>query len=116
MACGVEREAEGLPWWFGRTRGSTNPPLLPPGVSFDAGAGTTAKGVLAMCSASCSTSMAASARFAGEGSPSKAKVDEASMNGTIAFPAMRGVQRCGEEESKMIKNGGEDERKRRGSI
>jgi len=29
---------------------------------------------------------------------------------------MRGVQRCGEEESKMIKNGGEDERKRRGSI
>jgi len=28
---------------------------------------------------------------------------------------MRDVQRCGEE-SKMIKNGGEDERKRRGSI
>ena len=96
--------------------GSVDPPLLPPGVSFDAGAGTTTKGVMAMCSASCSTSMAASARFAGEGSPSKAKVDEASMNGTIAFPAMRDVQRCGEEESKMIKNGGEDERKRRGSI
>ena len=96
--------------------GSVDPPLLPPGVSFDAGAGTTAKGVMAMCSASCSTSMAASARFAGEGSPSKAKVDEASMNGMIAFPAMTDVQRCGEEESKMIKNGGEDERKRRGSI
>ena len=60
--------------------------------------------------------MAASGRFASEGSPSWAKVDEASMNETIAFPAMRGVQRCGGEESKMIKNGGEDERKRRGSI
>ena len=112
MVRGVEREAEGLPWWFGQTRGSTDPPLLPPGVSFDAGAGTTAKGVLAMCSASWSTSMAASARFAGEGSLSRAKVDEASMKGTIAFPTMRDVQRCGGKESKMIKNGGEDERRR----
>ena len=51
-ARGVEREAEGLPWWFGRTRGFADPPLLPPGVSFDAGARMTAKGVLAMCSAS----------------------------------------------------------------
>ena len=104
MARSVEGEAKGLPWWFGRTRGSANTPLLPPSVSFDAGAGTTAKGVLAMCSASWSTSMAASARFAGECSPSRAKVDEASMNGMIAFPAMRDVHRCGGEESKMIKN------------
>jgi len=61
-------------------------------------------------------SMAASVRFAGEGSPSWAKVDEVSLNGTIALPAMGIVQRCGEEESKEIKNGDEDERRRRGSF
>ena len=77
---GDEREAEGLPWWFGRTRGSIDLPWAPLGASFDAGAGMIANGVLAMCSASRSTSMAASARFASEGSPSRANVDEASLN------------------------------------
>ena len=63
-----------------------------------------ANGVLAMCSASWSTSMAASARFASEGSTSRAKVDEASLNGTSTLPAMEIFQRGGEDESKKIKN------------
>ena len=75
-----------------------------------------ANGVLEMCSASWSTSMAASARFAGEGSPSRAKLVEPSLNGTIALPAMENAQSCGEEESKKIKNGGEGEKRRRGSF
>ena len=98
-------------------QGFGRPPFgAPPGVPSNAGAGMTANGVLAMCSASWSKSMATSARFVGEGSPSRAKVDEASLNGTIALPAMGIVQRCGEEESKKIKNGGEDERVKRGSF
>ena len=60
--------------------------------------------------------MAASVRFTGEGSPSRARVDEASLNGTSALPAMGMVQRGGEEESKKIKNEGEDERMKRGSF
>ena len=60
--------------------------------------------------------MTASTRFTGEGSPSRVKVDEVSLNKTIALPAMGIVQRCGEEESKKIKNGGEDERVKRGSF
>ena len=95
---------------FGRTRGSAGPSLAPLGVSSDAGAGMITNGVLAICSASWLTSMAARARFTGEGSPSRAKVDEASLNGMIILPAMGIVQRGGEEESKKIKNGGEDER------
>ena len=47
--------------------------------------------------------MAASARFAGEGSPSRANVDEASLNGMIALPAMGNDQSCGRDESKKIK-------------
>ena len=62
-----------------------------------------ANGVLAMCSASWSTSMDARARFAGEGSPSRANVDEASLNGTIVLPAMENDQSCGGDESKKIK-------------
>ena len=49
---GDEREAEGPPRWFGRTRGSAGPLLAPLASSFDAGAGMTANGVLAMSSAS----------------------------------------------------------------
>ena len=60
--------------------------------------------------------MAASVRFTGEGSPSRAKVHEASLSGMIALPAMGKAQRCGEEESKKIKNGGEGEKRRRGSF
>jgi hypothetical protein len=111
-----ERQDEGPPWRFGRTRGSAGPPLALLGISSDAGAGMIANGVLVMCLASWSTSMAARARFAGEGSPSRAKVDEASLNGMIALPAMGRAQSCGEEESKKIKNGGEDERRRRRSF
>ena len=102
--------------WFGQTRGSAGPPLALLGISSDAGAGMIANGVLVMCLASWSTSMAASARFAIEASPSRAKVDEASLNGMIALPAMGKAQSCGEEESKKIKNGGEDERVKRGSF
>jgi len=112
----AEREAEGPLRWFGRTRGSADPPLAHLAASFDAGAGMTANGVLAMCSASWSTSMVARARFAGEGSPSRANMDEAALNGMIALPAMENAQSCGEEESKKIKKGGEGERRRRGSF
>ena len=114
MVRGVEREAEGLLGWFGRTRGSADPPLAPLGASFIAGAGMITNGVLPMCSASWSTSMVASARFAGEGSPLRANVDEASLNGTIVLPTMEKAQSCGGEESKKIKmevrkkRGGED--------
>ena len=73
-----------------------------------------ANGVLAMCLASWSSSITASTRFSSEGSPSRVKVDEVSLNKTIALPAMGIVQKCGEERSKKIKNGGEDERRRRG--
>ena len=97
-------------------QGFGRPALAPLGASFDAGTGIIANGVLAMCSASWSTFMAASARFAGEGSPSRAKVDEASLSGMIALLAMGKAQSCGEEESKKIKNGGEDERRRKGSF
>ena len=99
----VEREAEGPPWWFGRTRGSADPPLAPLASSFKAGAGMIANGVLEMCSASWSTSMATRARFAGEGSPSRANVDEALLDGMIALPAMGNDQSCGGDESKKIK-------------
>ena len=56
-----------------------------------------------MCSASWSTSMTARARFASKGSPSRVNVDEASLNGMIALPAMRNDQSCGGDESKKIK-------------
>ena len=62
-----------------------------------------ANGVLAMCSASWSTSMTARARFAGEGSPSRVNMDEVSLNGMIALPAMGNDQSCGGDESKKIK-------------
>ena len=88
---------------FGRTRGSAGPPVAPLASSFEAGAGMIANGILEMCSASWSTSMAASARFAGKGSPSTANVDEASLKGTIALPAMGMIRVCGEDESKRIK-------------
>ena len=100
---GVEREAEGPPGWFGRTRGSAGPLSAPLASPFGAGAGMTANGILAMCSASWSISMTAMARFAGEGSHSRANVDEASLNGMIALPAMGNDQSCGGEESKKIK-------------
>ena len=47
--------------------------------------------------------MTARVRFAGEGSPSRANVDEASLNGMIALPAMGNDQSCGGDESKKIK-------------
>ena len=47
--------------------------------------------------------MAARARFTGEGSPSRANVDEASLNGMIALPAMGNDHSCGGDESKKIK-------------
>ena len=47
--------------------------------------------------------MTARARFAGKGSPSRANVDEASLNGMIALPAMGNDQSCGGDESKKIK-------------
>ena len=79
------------------------PPLAPLASSIEAGAGMIANGVLEMCSASWSTSMATRARFAGEGSPSRANVDEASLNGMIALPAMGNDHSCGGDESKKIK-------------
>ena len=88
MVRGVEREAEGLLGWFGRTRGSAGPLSAPLASPFSADAGMTTNGVLEMCSASWLTSMTARARFAGEGSPSRANMDEASLNGTIALLAM----------------------------
>ena len=60
--------------------------------------------------------MVASAWFAGEGSPSRAKVDMASLNAMIALSSMGIVQRGGQKESKKIKNGGEDESVKRGSF
>ena len=99
----VEREAEGPLGWFGRTRGSAGPLSAPLASPFSADAGMTANGVLEMCSASWLTSMTARARFAGEGSPSRANVDEASLNGMIALPAMGNDQSCGGDESKKIK-------------
>ena len=114
MMRGDEWEAEGPPRWFGRTRGSAGPLLAPLASSFDAGVGMTTNGVLAMCSAFWSTSMVARARFAYEGSPSRANVDEALLNGTIALPAMENAQSCGGDERKKIemevrkKGGGED--------
>jgi len=51
-----------------------------------------ANGILEMCSASWSTSMAARARFAGEGCPSRANVDEALLKGMIALLAMENDQ------------------------
>ena len=96
------------------TKGSADPPLVPLDASFDAGACMIANGFLVTCSASWSTSMAASARFAGEGSPSRANVDEVSLNGMIALPAMENAQSCGGDERKKIKmevrkkGGGED--------
>ena len=103
MVRGVEREDEGAPRWFGRTKGSAGPLLAPLASSFNVGAGITANGVWAMCLASWSTSMATRARFAGEGSPSRANVDEASLNGMITLPAMGNDQSCGGDESKKIK-------------
>ena len=47
--------------------------------------------------------MTARARFAGEGSPSRANVDEASLNGMIVLPAMGNDQSCRGDESKKIK-------------
>ena len=47
--------------------------------------------------------MTVRARFAGEGSPSRANVDEVSLNGMIALPAMGNDQSCGGDESKKIK-------------
>ena len=47
--------------------------------------------------------MTARTRFAGEGSPLRANVDEASLNGMIALPAMGNDQSCGGDESKKIK-------------
>ena len=100
---GVEWEAEEPPGWFGRTRGSAGPLSAPLASPFGAGAGMTTNGILAMCSASWSISMTAMARFAGEGSPSRANVDEASLDGMIALQAMENDQSCGGDESKKIK-------------
>ena len=109
-------EALQLPGGGGRPKGSAGPLSAPLTSPFGAGAGMTTNGVLAMCSASWSTSMTARARFAGEGSPSSVNMGKASLNGMIALPAMGKGQSCGEEERKKIKNGGEDERRRRGSF
>ena len=110
-----EQEAVGPPRWFGRTRGSAGPLLAPLAASFNAGAGMTANGVLAMCSASRSTSMAASARFASEGSPSRANVDEASLNPArlAGHGECSELWRGGEQEDQ---DGGEEERRRRRSF
>ena len=54
-------------------------------------------------SASWLISMTGRARFTGEGSPLRANVDEASLNGLIALPAMGNDQSCGGDESKKIK-------------
>jgi hypothetical protein len=60
--------------------------------------------------------MAARARFTGESSPSRANVDEALLNGTIALPAMEKAQSCGGDESKKIKMEVRKKRRRRGSF
>jgi len=49
-----------------------------------------------------------------QGSPSRVKVEEASVKGTSALPAMGSLQDCGGEESKRIKDGGQGERRKRG--
>ena len=47
--------------------------------------------------------MAARVSFVGEGSPTRANVDETSLNGMIALPAIGNDQSCGGDESKKIK-------------
>jgi hypothetical protein len=85
---GAERGAEGPPPWFGRTKGSTNPYMASLGTSFGPSAGMIAKGIMAMCSASSSMPMVAKAWFAGDASPSRAKVETEPMKGTRALLAM----------------------------
>jgi hypothetical protein len=62
-----------------------------------------AEGVVALCSASSSTLMFAIAWFAGEDSPSRAKVETEPTNWMRALPAMvvqKVLRRKGDEESR----------------
>ena len=94
----AEREAEGHPPWFGRTRGSAAPSSAPLDVIFLPDTDMIASGVVAMCIASSSTAGIAKAWLAGDGSPLSLYVDSDPTNGMIDFPAM-GMVLCRWEEA-----------------
>jgi hypothetical protein len=101
----VERSAEhgveGPHSWFGRPLGSADLLLAPIRGQLRPHAKRLARGISIIVSTSSSVQIMARALFAGEGSPSRVKVETELRNGTMDLPAMV-VQRC-----LRSRNGGE---------